>query len=314
MSKIFNRADEINRMMLTTPQAVISGAEERYARVIDISVDWITSMGGREIVMLAGPSSSGKTTTAGKIAKELEKLGHKAFTISLDDFYKDAREALRNDGVPDFESVDALDLELIDEVFNRLLTTGESEMPIFDFNLAARSKKTNHIVLRDEDVIIVEGLHALNPKITDHLPEDRLVKIYISVSSRIVDKSGAVILSKRDLRFIRRMVRDYKFRNSSVENTYKMWPSVMRGEDEYLTPFKDNADIRINSIHVYEPCVFRPIAIPLLEQVERDSVNYENANHLIEVLSGFVAVDSDVVPPESLLREFIGKAELPLNR
>lgn len=307
MAKIDNELQFIVENALNDKKNLIEKSETRYRNVIDSICEKINSDSEKKIVMLAGPSGSGKTTTASKIKEKLESLGHKAYTVSLDDFYKNIGDGPKNeDGTYDFESVDSLDLELIHKCLQELITDSESELPLFDFMTGKRKEEKNYIDLEKDDVIIVEGLHALNPRIADTLPKENLFKIYISVSSRIYD-GEKIVLNKRNLRFIRRMVRDFQFRNSSVEHTYSLWPAVANGEDKYLFPYKNNADHYINSIHIYEPCVFKTVATELLSTVEKTSKNYEDAQKLISALSKFPSIEKDDVPENSLLREFLGK-------
>ena len=287
-------------------ESLIRKAEETYGSIVDTICEKVNSDSEKKIVMLAGPSGSGKTTTANKIKEKLEGMGHKAYTVSLDDFYKNKGEGPKNpDGTYDFESVEALDLDMIHKCFSELIEKSESELPLFDFMTGRRSEKTNKIRLEKDDVIIVEGLHALNPRISDALPRENLFEIYISVASRFYD-GEEILLGKRNLRFIRRMVRDFQFRNSPVEHTYFLWPKVMKGEDEFLFPFKNNADVFVNSIHIYEPCVFKNEAKKLLSTVENTSVNYEDAQKLISALNRFPEIEKNFVPQDSLLREFLG--------
>ncbi len=306
MTEINNSLSFIAESAETDKEKLIENAEKRYRDIISEISKKIDEDSDRKIVMLAGPSGSGKTTTAGKIKEKLEEMGHSAYTVSLDDFYKNIGEGPKNeDGTNDFESIESLDLDLIHKCLAELITKSESSLPIFDFMTGKRKEKTNHIRLEKDDVIIVEGLHALNPTIVNTLPEKNLYKIYISVRSRIYD-GEEVVLSKRNLRFIRRMTRDFKFRNSPVEHTYDLWPKVTRGEDLYLFPFEDNAHFKINSVHIYEPCVFKKEAIELLSAVEKASPNYENARMLISALEKFPEIEKSAVPKSSLLREFLG--------
>ncbi len=301
-----NQLSFISGNVINNKDALIAEAELRYKNIVESIADKINGDSSKKIVMLAGPSGSGKTTTANKIKEKLISYGHKAYAVSLDDFYKNIGEGPKNeDGSYDFESVESLDLELLHKCLEELIEKSESELPVFDFMTGRRKKEKNKIVLEKDDVIIVEGLHALNPVITDTLPAENLYKIYISVSSRIYD-GEEIVLNKRNLRFIRRMVRDFQFRNSPVEHTYFLWPKVMKGEDEFLFPFKNNADIFVNSIHIYEPCVFKNEAIKLLSTVENTSVNYEDAQKLISALNRFPEIEKDFVPQDSLLREFLG--------
>lgn len=306
MANINNELSFIAENALNNKVMLIEEAESRYKRIIESISEKINGDSSKKIVMLAGPSGSGKTTTANKIKEKLISYGHKAYTVSLDDFYKNIGEGPKNeDGSYDFESVESLDLELLHKCLEELIEKSESELPLFDFMTGRRKAEKNKIILEKDDVIIVEGLHALNPVITDTLPAENLFKIYISVSSRIYDNEK-IVLNKRNLRFIRRMIRDFQFRNSSVEHTYFLWPKVMAGEDKFLFPFKNNADVFVNSIHIYEPCVFRNEAIKLLSTVENSSENYDDAQKLISALNRFPEIEESSVPKDSLLREFLG--------
>jgi uridine kinase len=258
--------------------------------------------------MLAGPSSSGKTTTANKLSEALEKKNIKTYVISLDDFYLNRDDIpSREDGTKDFETVYALDLPYFREKVNAIWTGETVKTPVFDFITGKRSEtKYNEITLGENDAVIIEGLHALNPEITDKI-EGNLIKIYISVSSRIYDENEKIILNKRNLRFVRRLVRDYKFRGSSVENTYSIWGNVMAGEDEYLFPYRHNADIRINTIHLYEPCVLKQQALPLLLNAEISEAYRDDVKKLCKALEAFEDINIEKVPADSLLREFLGK-------
>lgn len=289
------------------PRQFAEKCEEKYNAKIKRIAEDIAQSGRTEIVMLAGPSSAGKTTTAKKLCEELSKFGVDSYTVSLDDFYLDNCAAPRfADGSPDFETVDALDIKCFERTVKSLMENNEAYIPQFDFVNGKRKDEYKKLQIKDSDVIIVEGLHALNPLITEHLPKERLLKIYISVSSRIYGKNGDIILNKRNLRFVRRLVRDYKFRGNSVEKTFKMWMSVRYGEDTYLFPFKGNADITVNTIHLYEPCVLKDTAVQLLCGVDKTSEFYNESQRLMKSLDEFPSIDSGVVPENSLLREFIG--------
>ena len=309
MARINNYIEYINMEAKNDPAGLIERSEERYKRIIDNVVDeCIEKANGRLVIMLAGPSASGKTTTAHKIKKKFIERGEDCHVISLDDFYLDRENVPGySEGEPDFESVYALDLKLIDSCLQSLLSGEETFLPSFDFETGKRNDQAKFFRLGEKDVVIVEGLHALNPIVTQNIPEEFLYKIYISVSSRIYnEESEDIILNKRNLRFIRRMIRDYKFRASSVDNTYRMWDSVRMGEDKYLFAFKDYADLRINTIHIYEPCVFKNEAIEMLSSVSEDSIYYRDAKRLIRALNKFAQIDADKVPEDSLLREFLG--------
>lgn len=306
MSNINNTIEHIC-LQSENPEEFIRECEMRYANKIQKIADIVAEKQGNEIIMIAGPSSAGKTTSAKRMRMALAEKGINSHTVSLDDFYLNNCDSPKfPDGTPDFETVYALDIELFRVTMNKLLNDGEADLPEFDFLTGTRKAEYNHVRLGETDVIIVEGLHALNPIITDCLPADRLLKMYINVSSRIYDKNNNIVLNKRNMRFVRRMVRDYKFRGNSVEKTYELWLNVQYGEDMYLFPFKDNADVKINTIHLYETCVLKETAIKLLSEIEKDSKFYLQSQRLIKSLRKFPEIDSHLVPEDSLLREFIG--------
>ena len=294
MSNLHNTIEYINSLSQSDPKELIDRSEQRFKNIIRDVSDKVENDSGLQVVMLAGPSASGKTTTAQKLAEEFTRRGMKTYRVSLDDFYLD------------YETVFALDLPLIDKCINSLLRGETTVMPMFDFVSGKRKDESYEITLGKSDAIVVEGLHALNPIITDKLPHERILKIYISVSSRIYDENNKIILNKRNMRFIRRMVRDYNFRGSSVENTYELWDNVRSGEDKYLFPYSGLADMRINSIHLSEPCLFKETALNLLRNAELDGERARDASRLIRALEKFNSISPDMVPETSLLREFLG--------
>ena len=308
MSNINNKLEFINEQVKDNKKGFIASCEARYENIIEDIAQRIVKEEGRVIIMLAGPSSAGKTTTAKKLREALTKKGVKTYVLSLDDFYLNREDIpYLPDGSQDFETVDALDLELFSECVNALLKGETVKNPIFDFTTGRRSDiQFNEITLGKEDVVIIEGLHALNPVITEQI-YGKLLKIYINVSSRIYDEKNNIILNKRNMRFIRRMVRDYKFRGSSVENTYKLWKNVTAGEDKYLFPYRHLADIKINTIHLYESCVLKNQALPLLYESGLSEEFKADAKKLCNALEKFECIDISSVPEESLLREFLGK-------
>lgn len=308
MANINNNLEYINEHALKNPADFVLKCEQRYNNIIEDIAKRIVEETGREIVMLAGPSSAGKTTTARKLCENLNKKGVKTYVLSLDDFYLNREDIpYLPDGTQDYETVYALDLQLFTECVNKLLMGETVKNPVFDFTTGKRSdKEFNEITLGKEDVVIIEGLHALNPVITEKI-EGKLLKIYINVSSRIYDNKGNIILNKRNMRFVRRMVRDYKFRDSTVDNTYKLWRNVTAGEDKYLFPFRDNADIKVNTIHLYESCVLKSQALPLLYESEISDEYKDDAKKLCKALEKFEDINISSVPEDSLLREFLGK-------
>lgn len=302
-----NRIEYINELARENPQALVARAELRYRNIINNIAEKALDDPGRKIIMLAGPSASGKTTTAKKIAETFTSLGMKTYVVSLDDFYKNRCDIPGfSEGKPDFETVYALDIDLISETLKSLMSGRKTKLPVFDFTTGSRKDTSREITLGKDDAVIVEGLHALNPVVTSGIDGLKLMKIYISVSSRIYDQSGKIILNKRNLRFMRRLVRDYNFRASSVESTYSLWQSVCDGEDKYLFPYKDMADVRINSIHLCEPCLFKDTVLKMLENADLSEEYEHDAKRLARSLRQFESVDLSFVPEDSLLREFLG--------
>ena len=294
----------INARVKNAPDTFIAECENAYRLQLDSIVKDIENEKGRVLVMLAGPSSSGKTTTAGLLKQKIISSGKNASVISLDDFYLINGEPYTfEDGTIDYERVDALDVPMITFCLHELMEKGESNIPEFSFQTKKRTGFRKMKIARDE-VLIVEGLHALNPVITEPLKNENMKKLYVSVSSRITD-GEEILFTKRDLRFIRRMIRDYRHRSTEVEYTFYLWKGVRMGEDRYLFPFSKNADVRIDSIHPYEISVFRNRAIGLLESVSAESIYFERAEELIKKLSLCESLDLSLLPDDSLLREFI---------
>ena len=289
------------------PSEFLAVCSREYHEKVKIAAEKIFSDKSKKIVMLAGPSSSGKTTTAKILSEYINGLGGMAYTVSLDDFYhpRSVGYPLDENGKPDYECVEALDIELLRSKLCELSEGKKSSLPVFDFKTGERIDDAKTIELKENDVIIFEGIHALNPVITDILDSEKLFRIYVSVSSRVYDENGEVLLSKRDLRFVRRMVRDFSFRSTSVEFTFEVWKSVTRGEDKYLFPYEHLADIKLDSFHLCEPCVFSCKATDLLSLVENDEYK-EKAMRLTDMLSLFNKTDYSLLPEDSLLREFTG--------
>ncbi len=298
--------NEINSAVKNNPSAFIEKCESIYHKQLREITAEICSKKSRQLVLLAGPSSSGKTTTASLLKSISKEHSRNAFVISLDDFYRNQEETLFfEDGTPDYETIEALDTQYISHCLSSLLKNGECMLPKFNFKTGKREEELVLLKAEKDDVIIVEGLHAINPRISDELHESDLTKLYVSVSTRITENSR-IFLKKRELRFIRRMIRDYHHRNASVELTFKLWNAVRMGEDRYLFPFKNLADRKIDSIHAYEPCVFKNEAIKLLDQIGSDSVYYTTAKELTEKLEQFEPLNKNYLPENSLLHEFVG--------
>lgn len=298
MFTIRNSLSYINTMARQSPAELVATAETRYSDIITGIAHRAHSNPGHKLVMLAGPSASGKTTTAQKLAEALQHYGAMAYRLSLDDFYLE-RENLPKlpNGMADIESVHALDLPLLRNTLVALMEQGRAAVPHYSFKLGKRSR-WDELCLGKDDMLVVEGLHALNPEITRSCPQ--CTKIYVNISTRIAEDDD-VVLSKTQLRLIRRILRDSQFRNSTAAETLAMWPSVLAGERQYLVPCKRYADVLVNAVHVYEPCVFAARVLPLLEGVQD-----EQGLALAAALARFTHLPEIQVPADSLLREFLG--------
>ena len=257
------------------------------------------------LICIAGPSSSGKTTFANRLRIELLSLGIRPIRISIDDYYKPKSEIpLDEDGEVDLECLQALDTELFNFDMLRLINGEEVQLPRFDFKLGKRVP--GRILKVDQNQpIIIEGIHALNDELTPDITKHQKFKIYIAPQAQIcLDNHNP--LSLTDLRLLRRIVRDNKFRKSSAEETISMWPSVRRGEFKWIYKNQEGADYVFNSLLPYELCVMKKHALPILTKIPNDSPYYIKANRLIKFLKYFVDIDDEVVPNNSLMREFIG--------
>lgn len=306
MQKNIVQLNDINRMAAQQSANWIQGVEREYNAVLDQTAERIQK-GGQRIVMLAGPSGSGKTTTANMLSRHLVAHGAQAAVISLDDFYLNPQDMPRlDDGTPDFESVHSLDLDHLHRCLCDLLETRRCELPLFDFITHRIEGQTRLLELGEGDVVIFEGLHALNPIICDRLPAHELCRLHVHVGQSIQNE-GETLLSARDLRLVRRLIRDHRFRNSTPSNTLEMWKGVVRGEEQYLKPFEHTASISVDSFHCYEPCVFRDPFLELLKQVDPADANYPLMERVGKALALLAPLPMEEVPSDSLLREFIGK-------
>ncbi len=304
---------QINEMAKRNPAELINSIESAYREdVRDIARSLCKSTGdGCAVVMLAGPSASGKTTTAKMLQEELLTLGCGSEIISMDNFYLGEENVPRtSDGKPDFETVYALNIPQIESCIQSLLCVGECDIAQFDFSLSKPRKETLHIDLTGDCVAIIEGIHALNPIFTRHIKQTHgLKKMYISVKQGIRGFAADYALSAQEVRLLRRLVRDYKFRCSSAEHTLGMWDNVIRSEEVNIAPYKYESDITLNSIHIYEPCVTAQFAIPILSEIPRSSELYDYSRELMERAYEFEAIDEELVPQNSLIREFIGNGK-----
>lgn len=297
----------INQYAKQDPARLAHLSEEHYTRQIRGACRYISeNLSRSHIVLLAGPSASGKTVTAHRFRAMLrEEFNINSYVVSLDDFYiNQALLPVLPDGTKDLETVYALDIECIHRCLDELSRFSRSSLPVFDFPTSKRSERTNDITLGDQDILIIEGIHALNPLITDGLERDRFFRLFISVQGEY-RLDGKVLLDHVDIRFIRRCVRDYTHRASSLESTAGMWASVRAGEKKYISPYKRYADFSIDSLILYEPCVLLGFLRPLMEQMDALGEHYPRFEKLGGVLGYFCEMSAGHVAPNSLLREFI---------
>lgn len=260
------------------------------------------------IVMLAGPSSSGKTTTAKKLAIQLAVLGKDAYVISTDDYFLDRNKTpLDENGNKDFESIDAIDLHSLNEDLLDLLEGKEVILPSFNFIKGIRTLSNKKIKMKDNTILIIEGIHALNPKLTDYIPEKNKYKIYVSVLTGInIDSTNRI--SSTETRLIRRIVRDNKYRGYDTLETLKSWDKVKLGEQKYIFPYQNRADFYVDSSLIYEYNALKKYAIECFKQVSKNSKYYYMVDRLENILSYFVEIENTkIIDDHSILREFIGE-------
>lgn len=266
----------------------------------------IKEKGNIRIVLIAGPSSSGKTTFATKLGMSLKINGIKPVTISVDNYFVERKDNPKDEqGNYDFECIEALDLDLFNKQLVDLLSGKEVSLPSFNFKTGQKEYKGNTLKLSKDEILIIEGIHCLNDKLTSLIPRENKFKVYIS-DLTVLNIDYYNRISTTDTRLIRRIVRDYNFRNYSAEHTLKMWYSVNRGEQKYIFPYQDEADSMFNSSIVYELAVLKKYALPLLEEIPNTSREYSEARRLITLLKYFEDMDDTLIPNNSLLREFIG--------
>lgn len=259
-----------------------------------------------KVVMIAGPSSSGKTTTCKRLSVQLVINGIWPKQISMDDYYVDRENTpLDENGEYDFESLHALNLELFNEHVNALINGEEVELPRYNFATGKSEKSGKKLKLKENEILVIEGIHALNPDLTSSIPQRQIFRLYASALTTIMLDDHNYV-STTDNRLIRRMVRDYKYRNTSAEQTLARWASVRRGEDKWIFPFQENADAVFNTALLFELAVLKSQAESLLFGVKEDSPQYSEARRLIRFLRHIAPMSEDQIPFTSLLREFLG--------
>ena len=266
----------------------------------------IASREGVKLVLLAGPSSSGKTTSCKRLSIQLAVNGLKPLQISLDDYFVDRDKTPKDEnGDFDFESIYALNLDLLNEQFNALFRGEEVELPKYDFPSGKSVKSGKKLKLEPNNVLVVEGIHALNPELTAHVPEEQIFRVYASALTTILLDNHNYIPTT-DNRLLRRIIRDYKYRGVSAQETIRRWPSVRSGENKWIFPFQENADAMLNTAMLYELSVLKMQAEPLLQQVPENCEEFAEAYRLLKFLKYFKGIPYNNLPPTSLLREFLG--------
>ena len=274
-------------------------------RISEIAKD-IAKRKGVKFIMIAGPSSSGKTSFSHRLSVQLRTLGLKPHPIAVDDYFVNRADTpLDENGNYNFECLEAIDTKLFNSDMNKLLSGKRVEIPTFNFKIGAREYKGNFKQLGPDDVLVIEGIHALNDKMSSTLPVESKYKIYISALTTLnIDEHNCIPTT--DARLLRRMVRDYRTRGASAKRTIGMWPSVRRGEEENIFPFQETADAMFNSAQIYEIAALKAIAEPILYQVKPEDPEYFEAKRLLKLLEYFLCMDTTNLPKNSIVREFVG--------
>ena len=285
---------------------VINVSEALQEKKISEIADEIASRKGVKLILLAGPSSSGKTTTCKRLCIQLLANGIKPLQISLDDYFVDRHLTPKDEnGEYDYESIYALNLKLINEQFNALFNGEEVELPKYDFADGTSKRSGRKIKMNDDNVLVVEGIHALNPELTSEIPEQQKFRVYVSALTTILLDDHNYIPTT-DNRLLRRIIRDYKYRGVNAQETIHRWPSVRAGENKWIFPYQENADAMFNSAMLFELAVIKQQAEPLLEQVPESCEEYSEAYRLKKFLDYIRPIPNRDIPPTSLIREFLG--------
>lgn len=281
-------------------------AEALHEKKISDIADKIVKRKGIKIILIAGPSSSGKTTFAQRLGIQLKLNGIKPLTISVDNYFVERKDTPRDEnGNYDFERLEAIDLELFNDHLKKLLNGEEVELPTFDFKTGTKIYNGNKMKMKSNEVLVIEGIHCLNDKLTEAIPKEQKYKIYISALTVLnIDYYNRI--STTDTRLIRRLVRDYNFRGYEALHTLQNWDMVNRGEENYIFPFQEDADSMFNTSLIYEISALKKYAMPLLKAIDNTHPEYSEAKSLYELLKYFDDINDEYIPKNSLLREFIG--------
>ncbi len=287
-------------------QQLIMTQEALQERKLSEIASRIAADRSRKFIMIAGPSSSGKTTFSRRLSIQLSAAGLKPHPISVDNYFVEREDTPRDaEGNYNFECLEAMDIELFNQQMSDLLAGKTVELPYFNFKTGKKEYHGDYLTMGEDDILVIEGIHCLNDKLSHSLPRESKFKIYISALTQLnVDEHNRIPTT--DGRLIRRMVRDARTRGSSAARTIAMWPSVRRGEEENIFPYQEEADVVFNSALIYELAVLKQYAEPLLFSIDRDAPEYLEAKRLLKFLDYFLGVDSTNIPDNSLVREFIG--------
>ena len=297
----------VNQLAASEPEKLVLHTQKRYQDQLSAVVEAVLAKPvSRKVVLLAGPTASGKTSVAHDLAQGISQKGAAVQVISMDDFYL-GYYPLLPDGTENFESFDALDMDLMDRCFHQLLTEGKTQLPQFDFVTVSRSSVKKEIELPEDGVLIIEGIHALNPRVSLNLPQEGIFRLCARVNTWFVDEEGETLLTPKNIRLMRRMLRDKNFRNYSLINTLGRWDHVLSEERICLDPYMDFVDGYIESALDYEPGAFRYYLLPLLREIGCDSPFSEPVCELCDALERFEPVKPEQIPQDSLFREFAGK-------
>ena len=285
---------------------LIQLSEALQEKKIAMIADEIARRQGIKIVLIAGPSSSGKTTTCKRLMVQLAVNGLRPVGISLDDYFIDREQTPRDEkGDYDYEHLHALNLPLLNQHMNALLNGQEVELPRYDFHTGSSGKSGRKLHLNPGEVLVIEGIHALNPELLPQVPQQQMFRIYASALTTILLDSHNYVPTT-DNRLLRRIIRDHKYRGVSARETIRRWPSVRKGENRWIFPFQENADVMFNTAMLFELAVIKSQAEPLLEQVPENCYEYSEAYRLRKFLSYIKPIPENLIPPTSLLREFLG--------
>ena len=279
--------------------------ERKFASLADAIYDANLHRGTR-MVLISGPSSSGKTTSAKRLGIQLGVLGLHPVMISLDDYFVDREKTpLDENGEYDYEALEAIDLELFNDHLRRLMRGESVDIPRYDFISGRRMQHNNPLTLDERSILIIEGIHGLNPRLTPSIPDNLKFRIYISCFTSVA-MDNITRIATTDNRLLRRLTRDYHQRGSSALATLSRWSSVRRGEEKHIFPYQENADVMLNSSLFYEISVLRPFAEKILREIPNTVPEYGEARRMLKFLDNFIPIAPDEIPPTSILREFIG--------